>query len=314
LNFDAHFRVVNSSADITLFSVDDSVIGNVTTGFFGDGISFEVGTGRTGAISVTNSTFQNHDGDHIQASSNGSANMTVTITGNTMTGAAGNLGAGITVNSAASFSGTTNFTISGNNIQKANDGSASINVNLGSSTAAGLYTGTIANNIIGTLSVADSAGDTGIAVEVNTEGTMTVLISNNTIREYDNFGINVGAVDGTGDMNATVTGNSVTSADSNAFAALFVDVQTMNLICADIGGAGALENTLDSTDMGAFTDVAFQAGSTGTINLEGYAGAANNTGQITTYIQGRNVGSPDVQYNLAGGTTVQAAPAACPTP
>jgi hypothetical protein len=309
-NFDAHFRVFSQTGNnLTLFSVDDSVLRNVTTGFYEDGISFEAQTGVTTAISVTNSTFSNHDGDHVQASSNGATDMTVTITGNTMTGMAGNLGAGITVNSAGNFSGTTGFTVSSNNIQKANDNSTSININVGLSTATGVYTGTIANNVIGNGAVADSAGDTGISVEVNRDATMNVVVSNNTINSFDNVGIDAGAVDGAGDLNATITGNTVSSSDSNAFAAVFVDAQTTNSVCADIGGAGALANTMSAS--AGFTDVAFQTGGTGVINLEGYAGAASNQAQIQTYIQGRNTGTPGVQLNIGGGP-VQGG-GACPT-
>jgi hypothetical protein len=314
-NFDAHLRVFQQTGnDLTLFTVDDGVFQNVTTGSFEDGISFELQAGADGDISVTNSTFSNHDGDHVQASSNGSSVMDVVLTGNTMTGAAGNLGAGITVNSADSFSGTTTLDISNNDIQKANDNSTSINVNLGSSTSAGTYTGTISNNTIGTLGTADSAGDTGIAVEVNRDATMTVAITGNVVREFDNFGIDGGAVDavsGPGTLNLTVTGNTATSSDSNAFAAMFVDAQTTNVVCADIGGdTAALENTFSAS--AGFTDVAFQTGGSGVINLEDYGGAADNQAQIEAYIQGRNSGTPGVQLN-PGGTAIQGG-GACPTP
>ncbi|MGP1353865.1 MAG: inverse autotransporter beta domain-containing protein [Parasphingopyxis sp.] len=312
-NFDAHIRVLQSTNGTTLdsFLVDDSLFQNVTTGFFEDGIIFEMLTGTTTtAMTFQNSTFANHDGDHIQVASNGSAVIgNLTISGNTMTGTATNLGAGITVNSAGSFSGSVDFIISNNNIQKGNGASTSINVNIGTSTAAGSYTGTISGNTIGTGGVADSAGDTGIAVEVNQNATMTVLIDNNTINSFDNIGIDIGAVDGTGTLNATVTTNTVSSTDINAFAALFVDAQTNNTVCLDAGGT-SLENTLSAS--AGFTDVAFQTGGAGVINLEGYGGAANSQAQIQTFIQGRNNGSPGVQLNIGGGP-VQGG-GACPTP
>lgn len=308
-NFDAHFRVFSQTGnDLTLFSVNDSVLQNVTTGFFEDGISFEAQTGVNTAISVTNSTFSNHDGDHVQASSNGSANMGVTITGNTMTGMAGNLGAGITVNSAGTFSGTTTFDVSSNNIQKANDNSTSININIGSSTAAGTYTGTVTGNTIGSGLVADSAGDTGISVEVNQNATMNVVVSDNIIDSFDNIGIDAGAVDGTGTLNVTITGNTATSTDSNVFSAVFVDAQTTNSVCADIGGA-TLENTMSAS--AGLTDVAFLTGGSGVINLESYVGPASDEPQIQTYIQGRNTGTPGVRLNVSGGP-VQGG-SACPT-
>jgi len=314
-NYDAHLRVFSQTGhDLTLFQVMDSTLQNVTTGFYEDGISFEAQTGVTTAISVTNSTFANHDGDHVQVSTNGATDATVTISGNTMTGTASNLGAGITVNSADTYSGTTNFLISGNNLQKANDNSTSINVNIGLSNASGSYVGTISNNVIGTMGTADSAGDTGIMVQVNRDATMTVAISGNTIREFDNNGITLSSVDGVGTLNATVTGNTVTSADSNAFAAVFADGQSSNTLCADIGddtgSTPALGNTMSAS--AGFTDVAFQTGGTGTINLESYGGAADNQPAIQTYIQGRNSGTPGVQLN-PGGNAIQGG-GACPTP
>jgi hypothetical protein len=71
-----------------------------------------------------------------------------------------------------------------------------------------------------------------------------------------------------------------------------------------------LENTFSAT--AGFTDLAFQTGGSGVINLENYGDAANNQAQIQTYIQGRNAGTPGVQLNVGGGD-VQGG-GACPTP
>lgn len=320
-NFDAHIRVLQQtgSNSLTSFTVNDSLFQNVTTGTFEDGILFEMQTGTSvGTLTIQNSNFNNHDGDHIQVALNGSASIgTTTINNNALTATGTNLGGGLTINHAGTYTGTHTVNITNNNIQGANV--QSINVNVGSHQSPAAVDATITGNIIGTAGVAGSGGFNGIELEINgvvgtTGGVLTGLISNNTIREYQDVGISIAAVDGTGNnstLNATITNNTVTEAlgAGAGFAAIFVDAQNNNTVCVDIGGAG-VGNTLSGT--GFATDVSIRTNTGAFVNLEGYVGAANDSAAINTYLTGRNTMSAGIhQFNA--GSTAQGG-GACPVP
>jgi hypothetical protein len=320
-NFDAHIRVLQQSGanSLTSFTVNDSLFQNVTTGTFEDGILFEMQTNTfAGSLTIQNSNFNNHDGDHVQVALNGTASITTTTINNNATTATGaNLGGGLTVNHAGTYAGSHTVNITDNNIQGANV--QSINVNLGGHQAAATVNTTITGNIIGTAGVAGSGGFTGIEVEANglvgsPGGTMTALIDNNVIREYTDIGISIAAVDGAGTtatLNATITNNTVTEAlgAGAGFAAIFVDAQNNNTVCVDIGGAG-VGNTLSGT--GFATDVSIRTNTGATVNLEGYGGAGNDSAAINAYLTGRNAMSAGIhQFNA--GSTAQGG-GACPVP
>ncbi|MGJ8570402.1 MAG: inverse autotransporter beta domain-containing protein [Hoeflea sp.] len=321
-NFDAHIRALQQTGAtaLTSFLVDDSLFQNVTTGSFEDGILFEMQTGTTvGTLTVQNSSFNNHDGDQIQVALNGTATITTTTLSSNATTATGtNLGGGFTIGHAGTFTGSHTINVTNNNIQSAKV--QSININVGSHQAPADVSATITGNTIGTAGVANSGGNIGIEVEINgvggtTGGVLTALISNNTIREYVDQGIQVQATDGAGNnstLNATITGNTVTEALAAGFgfAAIFVDANNNNTVCVDIGGAGGLSNTLSGT--GFATDVSIRTASGATVNLEDYVGGANDSGAINTYLTGRNTMSAGI-HQFGGGSTAQGG-GACAVP
>ncbi|MEQ8305220.1 MAG: inverse autotransporter beta domain-containing protein [Hoeflea sp.] len=320
-NFDAHIRVLQQTGanSLTSFTVNDSLFQNVTTGTFEDGILFEMQTNTSvGTLTIQNSNFNNHDGDHIQVALNGSASIgTTTINNNALTATGTNLSGGLTVNHADTFTGTHTVNITNNNIQGAT--AASINVNVGSHQAPAVVSATITGNVIGTAGVAGSGGYEGINVEINglpgvAGGVLTALIDNNTVREWGfGNGIRVLASDGAAGnistLNATITRNTVIETTNLGFSAVSVDVNNGNAVCLDLGGA-TVENTLGST---SGTHIALRIlASGGTIGLEDYGGTNNNTALIEDYLQDRNSGVPPVGFSLTGGS-VQAG-GACPVP
>jgi uncharacterized alpha/beta hydrolase family protein len=156
----------------------------------------------------------------------------------------------------------------------------------------------------------------GIAIAAGGAGTLTGEVNGNTVVQVDNEGLNVAAAQGTGTLNLTVMNNhfSLDNASVNSdFGAMVVD-----------GGLGTDTQTLclhmtGNTDTGnpssGGTGVALltEAG-TPTFNIQGYGGAANNAGQIASFIDGANTDTPTPALISAGAGTMKAAPAPCPTP
>ncbi|GGE88819.1 hypothetical protein H1W37_13320 [Stappia taiwanensis] len=292
-NFDSNIRVLQQTGatGMTSFLLDDSTLRNVTTGSLRDGISIDLQTGASvGTITVQNSSFSNNADYNIHLTLDGTATVTsTTISGNTMTSVGGGFsGGGIAVHHA----------------------------NSNSSNAI-----TITGNAIGTAGVIGSAGYDSISLTIlghatsASAGTMTALIQNNTIHDFGGAGIVLTAKDGTSNqaiLNATVRNNTVTETGSAfAFAAVFADSRDGNQLCLDLGGAG-FENNLTTTTPTA-QEIAVRAMSNGTLNLNGYGGAANDGAAIEAYLQGRNTGTPVVATSLASGGVIQGG-GACPLP
>jgi hypothetical protein len=61
-------------------------------------------------------------------------------------------------------------------------------------------------------------------------------------------------------------------------------------LCADIGGAGALSNTITHSLGGTLAagDIRIRQRFNGTARLPGYAGGATDTAAVTAYLNGRN--------------------------
>lgn len=155
--------------------------------------------------------------------------------------------------------------------------------------------------------------DIGIRLRQDTNGTLTALIDNNNISNYDLSGIQVisrDTNDGTGQVNVTVTSNTVASTRGSRFGA---GVQLLssgtNTLCADVGGIGFENNAVGagSNFFPAFFDGDFgiQEQDSSTLLLPGL------TGTVLSFIQGRNTGSPTVDVEGAPSDDVVGA---CSTP
>jgi hypothetical protein len=312
-----HLIVTNASGTLNLtvtggsFTNTSALVGN-------DGIHLDANTTAAIIASVTGSTFSNNRGDHFQfatnATSTGSSN--VTFSSNTLTGSPGNLGAGITLSTDASSD--TAFTLANNNVQGAV--SSAITVDLGTnSTAGGTLSGTVSGNTIGTAGVVNSGSSqfNGITTYANGNGTMTVAITNNQIRQYNNFaGIDARIRAGTAPtLNATITGNTIANPGTFATNGLFVQGGAATgdggLICAGISG-----NAMTGSSANGGTDFRLRQRFNTTVRLPGYGGAAGNTAAVVAFVQANNGGTPTgsatVDFPATGGGFVGGA--ACPTP
>lgn len=305
-NAEDNLYVVNNTGTLTLLTVTNSTFSNTSATVGNDGIHFrgEVGSPNM-SISVSNCTFANNRGDHFQATTDASntAVMDVVFQSNTLTGAAGNLGAGITINTASNSDLT--FDVSGNNIQGAV--SSAININLGTGTpGTASLSGTINNNTIGTAGTTDSGSSQGDGVTVfsNSLGATTVAITNNTIRQYSNLaGIQLHQRDGNGSLHATITGNTIANPGSFASNGILAQAGAIaadaGFLCVDIGGAVALANSIAGSGGGGDDFRVRQRFGT-TVRLPNYGGLSTDTAAVVAFIQGRNTGIE------TGSATVQA--------
>lgn len=312
--------IANTSGTLSAFNVTNSsfTTTNMTTG--DDGFRIENNGTGTMAVSITGSTFTDNKGDHFQAATSAGAtgSMNVTFSNNTLTTTASNdanvIGGGITLSPSGSADMT--FTVSGNNIQQAFD--EAINLNLGTaSTAAASMIGTISNNTIGTAGTADSGSESGSGISVisNGAGLTTVSVTGNQVFQYANpYGILLNIKEGSTSMNATVTGNTVSSPGTFAINGIRVDAGATagdsGTLCATITG-NSVAGSGPSTD----TDIRLRQRFSTTIRLPGYGGANNDTTAVNAFVAGNNAGS-DVSSveNVAGGGGGFVGGAACPIP
>jgi len=227
------------------------------------------------------------------------------------------------------------YNISLNDVQGANGTSI-----VADKTAGGAnLNGTIAGNTIGTSGVVNSGSATGIAIFASHTGanSTTVKISNNVIRQVNGSangaitlltGDDVGG-GGSGTMNATVTGNDIQESGSTVSNAQHGILVThgrasgdTDLGCYDIGGAGALANSITNFNTAAggtnVNRIRINERFLTTARFPGYLGANNDNAAMSSYMLGRNTASNTlIANNVAaggGGFTNTPSGAACPQP
>jgi uncharacterized repeat protein (TIGR01451 family) len=308
-------RVVNSTSTLDRLTVDNTTINANGTSFGDNGIQVQANSSAELNVSVTGSTFTSSRGDQFESIANDSSTMDVLFTGNTVTNSHTNIvsgGGGLT------FSGfddsTVTYDISNNTIEDAVG--IALNVFMGTGGTAD-WDGTINNNDIGDATDAGSGSEQahGINVEAQGGGNHTTAITNNTIVEFGDRGIQMFAIDGSADLDATVTGNTI----SQPFGAFPQE--------AIYGQAGA--TTGDSSDLcadissnsfvgagGGSDDFRLRQRKSTTFKLPGYAGTPGDTAAVVSFVQGNNTGTPSgsatVDFPGTGGGFVGGG--ACPTP
>ncbi|MEO0370823.1 MAG: hypothetical protein AAF231_05135 [Pseudomonadota bacterium] len=314
-NFSPHILIqqLSSSAALTAFTLDDSLLqySNPPNAGFREAVRFRVGAFgvNTGAVTIQNSTFAGTAGRAVSISTFADGSIaSTTVDNNIITGnAAGGAVQGILVTHTSSFSGTNDIFITNNNIQNVTSDSIYI---LGTRLdPSARINATISGNIIGTAGVAGSAGLTPISFEVEgndaaTGGMVTTLITGNTIQEFTNIGIDFDATLGTrqiATLNATLSGNTIASTNASAVASVNVLADNANTVCIDIGGAGALSNTLNSPSA-ASGDFAIDVTGGAVVNIDGYTGAANDASAINSFVGSQNAIAVAGTHDFTGGT------------
>ncbi len=153
--------------------------------------------------------------------------------------------------------------------------------------------GTINNNVIGNPAVTDSGSFSAdcITIFANQKSDITVAVTNNLLREYSNTsGINIqarddgGAAGAGGTVNATITGNTISDPGTFAGNGLFTSAGSVagddHFMCVDIGGAGALANSLAGSGGNGVEDFFVRQRFLTTVRLPGYGGANNDNAAV----------------------------------
>jgi hypothetical protein len=320
--------IANTSAgaerQLQIFSTTGTLnIGVTNNRIGGSTIGDGVGVFARGSSNVTatfeNDSIHNNSAFGIDSGTETTQSATLNITVNNTAFRDNFLG--ITV--AHGSSGTNTFSITNNRIRTSVASSShGINVNRLSGdafTSFGLFSGTVANNVIGVDGVANSGSAAGDGVTVKTNGnggTTRVSILNNTIRNYGQHGISLTPRDASSGhtLHARIQGNNiaegkpVTSQDgiNVTMGALNTDVIAL---CLDIGGAGA-GNTVSSA---VRNGIRVRSSGLPAANVSLTAPAYDGTGP--TYFANRNPAATgataNTSFSNASGTTN---PGNCTTP
>jgi hypothetical protein len=245
--------------------------------------------------------------------------------GNTITNAmstAFSLGGGLTLG-GGNVGDDVTFTlnVSNNSINGAIASAIAVGLGTGTHTT----TGTIDSNTIGTAGVANSGsfGGSDVAwIQSGGPGTSTGTISNNSLHQYNNEGIDLtfGAFAVTNPyMNMTVTGNTISTPGTNASQGVLLTAgtagspnpQDTGKVCLTLGGAGVLKNTMTGSagSLCGCTDIRIRDRFDVKVGLPGYAGPSGTGSgtQVQTFLSGNNGGAsssvPDPSLGTTNGTT-----------
>jgi hypothetical protein len=304
--------VQNSSGTLSSFNITGSTFSNTSTSIGNDGIHLEgIGTAAMTA-SITGCTFDHNRGDHFQVTTDAvsAATMNVTFSNNTLTGDRGttyggtDLGGCITINPG----GTANITVtlSNNNIT----GAVSSAITLNSSNSSQLHA-TVSGNIIGNAGTLDSGSSQGDGINLTAINTSNLhaLIQNNQIRQYSNLaGINITQSSGSAAVQANIYGNTISNPGTFAAQGMFISAGAASgdsgTMCIDLGGAGALANSFAGVGAGGTTDFRIRQRMSTTVRLPGYGGTATDTAAVINFIKSRNTvttGAADTNDPPGGG-------------
>ena len=290
-----NFRIrnTNGAADVT---VTGSQFNNAPN----DNVIIEPSGTANVIAHVTNNTFTGAGGDHLQTATSNSAVLTIVFTGNFYSnGFPGSLLGGVTISGGnAGSTETVNFNISNNGSAASpligNVQGGAINVNQGA--GGGNWQGQVSNNFIGNPGIANSGStqSSGIRVENHSiTGTMSAIVSNNTVTQWNNGAAINFQVGDVGNVNAainlTVTNNSISNpgpASLHGVQGNFGAVATgTNAVCFDF--------RTNTVNIGAVppnggSDLRLRQRNGSTVRLPGYLGASNDTTAVANFEVAQN--------------------------
>ena len=245
--------VTNSSGTLDRMTLTRVNIGLNSASEGNDGIHLE-SQSTAGALKATiqDTTFTGARGDLVDYSHNGTGSGDLVISNSSLVNNHPGIvtgGGGLSLSSSGT-GGNTTFDITSNTFRDAVGTGVLIVKTAGSST----QTGTFSNNTIGVSGVSNSGSAEGSGLKLQSlgQGTMTWGVTNNQIRGYNDHGIEVlaggGATPQSGNLNTTITGNTITQPGDTPGKAVFPKNGIhFNTACAVIGGAGSLANAISSS-------------------------------------------------------------------
>jgi len=294
-------RVLNSQGTLGGLNINEGTFGTSSPPNGTSSIQFEGAGTALMTITVQGATLSNNAADGFFSTGSDNAMVHVNVDGCTIQN---NLNAGI--NCSILGSANSSFSITNNSLS--NISGNCINLNL-ATPSTGTFQGTVSGNNIGTAGVPNSGspgGGTGVRIVSNGGGTMHTLVKNNHIYGL-NFGsgIDVFARDGNSKMNTTITGNTIdllSVMSSNGIVVASGAVSSdLTQVCADIGGAGALANTIANSS--GLDELRVRNRFAGTqLRLPGYSGSGTDIAAIVAYLQSRNNNAGQTSATLNGNS------------
>lgn len=198
-------------------------------------------------------------------------------------------------------------------------------VSIGSATGTNTVVGKFIGNTIGVSELANSGSKQGTDLSIAgiQHGTVTTAVEDNKLYQYANKGLalTTASEEKSGvpymTLNATVKNNTIAQPiATEALNGVEViagtgEAGTASSVCLNMSG-----NTLTGSGVtvnggfDVFLEVPFEGSDS--IQLQGYGGAPNNSGEIETFIKGSNTVGTVGAFNNIG--TIQKAASSCPTP
>jgi hypothetical protein len=309
-------RIANDAGTSSL-SVTGSTFSSNSTTLGTHGLEIRGDATATINAGVTGSTFSaNRDNAFQLSNGGGSPTMNLRFNGNTVTGGNASMLSGQPGIVVAPTAGAQTKVEIDDNQVSGTLGRAIVVNPLPGSTSSAQFDATVTDNTIGTgAAFSGSAQGEGMVARGAGDGDSRFAIRNNLIRNYAQIGLWLRSQEGsggTGNADYTVTGNTISNPSGSGFEGIFVSSGAASgdnmTVCADIGGAtAALENTFDAAGTGGVDDIAFSRRFLTDLRLPGYT----TGGDLTTYVRGRNNGTPTVaNYDLA----LTGQPGACAQP
>jgi hypothetical protein len=320
-----NFRLSNTSGTLNriVFTSDTFAVqaGNPTTRLLNDALFVQgLGTATVNAT-VQSSTFQAAGGDLFQYDLGGTAVGDLVLNGSAFSNSHSNVaagGGGVTISAGGGGSPTFTYNISNNTFRDALGTALVVNKTSGTGTA----TGTITGNTVGVTGVNNSGSTQGSAFDIGNVGggTHTVTITNNTLRQWSNYGIfmtpgnNAAANGGQGKFKVTIQGNLITEPSTTESSGTFPGngIHLANgtntgdnvITCLTLGGTSPGQaNTVNGTGSPGQTDIRLRARFSADVFLPGYAGGEFDTSAVGSFLVARNAVSPTASAatNSAGG-------------
>ncbi|HEX8723304.1 MAG TPA: hypothetical protein VF736_21985 [Pyrinomonadaceae bacterium] len=316
-----NFHLINTAGTLNRLNFTSVTFGPMDSGNTNGDNSLFLQARNTSTVKTTiqSSTFTSARGDMIQLDLTDTATGDFVFKGNTVNNThpfIGQGGGGVTLSGggAPAAAPTLTYDIGGPGAGEANTfrGAVGDALLVEFQNGHGTSTGKIRNNTFGVSGVAGSASVDASAVEIRTVGraAQTVLIDSNQIFEYGGNGvlvqagnISAGGTTGTvGDINATVTNNTVSTANdagstqNGIHANLGTNASPSpdtTFMCVNIQNNNAPNSSDDLSIVTPGTlngnDYLVRQRQATTMRLPGYGGSTTDTAAVETYIKGRNV-------------------------
>jgi VCBS repeat-containing protein len=321
-----NLHVLNTSGTLNTLAITGSTFGFNDTVSGNNNILIEArNAGTTLNFTLQGSTIKGARADWLNASANSSSSMTAVVDTNTFD----NIGVNAHPGAAAGGNrvvfgsvGTMKVDIK-NNTMKGSKGEAVFVRSTAAGAVTGFTEGYVRNNTIGDPAVANSGSDGGSGISVFGDGgsDMTIVVTGNIVRQYNNHGISMifgDEINNGSVFAATVTANNIKNPGTinTDFNAIHLNNGTVGATddfttCADIGSATpSLKNDVQGGGKGTTfpnnADIRLRHRQTTTVRLPGYTGPAhdntdNEVAEVDSYLAGRNTVSTTAANGVSTG-------------